>query len=238
MIPKNNRLLCFADRFLLAAHPTLRATGLPLLLFLASAASAATINFDGLNASSGDIVLDTVSPYQGFDWTNFSVYTTAPGFPGFNNGIVSPPNAAYGGGDNLGVATPSYISSPSGGFNFISADLGSGWYNGLNLTVEGLSNGSEKFSKTVTVNTAAAQLFTFDFTDINSLEFLTSATSSTSDPYGCGASGCSQFTIDNITITPSTGPPPPKTPEPATYLLTTLGIGAVLLVRRIAAAMG
>jgi hypothetical protein len=32
-------------------------------------------------AFSGHISLDAISPYQGFTWTNFSVYTNTPGNP-------------------------------------------------------------------------------------------------------------------------------------------------------------
>ena len=76
-----------------------------LLLFLVDAvpAQATIVNFDDIDASAGDVSLDAVSPYQGFTWSNFFAYTAAPGFPGFNNGIVSHPNAAYTGGDELGV---------------------------------------------------------------------------------------------------------------------------------------
>lgn len=201
------------------------------LLIPMSRGGATTITFDDLNASSGDIILDTISPYHGLTWTNFSAYTGTPGFPGYNNGIVSSPNAAYGGGDNLGSPTPSYIASASD-FNFVSAYFGSGWYDGLDLTVEGLLNGTVRDSKTLTVSTTGAQSVTFNFTGIKSLEFFTAATASTTDPYGCGPSGCSQFTIDNLTITPSSGPPPPSVPEPATWAASLLGIAAIAALRR------
>jgi hypothetical protein len=52
------------------------------------------MNFDDptRDTASGIVSLDTIiPPYQEFTWTNFSAYTAIPGFPGFNNGIVSNP---------------------------------------------------------------------------------------------------------------------------------------------------
>lgn len=68
-----------------------------LLLSQISLASAAIVTFDDLDASGGDLILDTISPYQGFTWTNFSAYTSIPGFPGFNNNIAFQNNATYSG---------------------------------------------------------------------------------------------------------------------------------------------
>ncbi len=127
------------------------------------------INFDDINASSSDVPLDGLGSYQGLNWTNFSASTSVPGFPGYNNGIVSSQNAAYTAGDAFGSPIVSSIARTNG-FDFTSAWLGSGWYDGLNVTLNGLSNGSQEFTQTVTVNTEAPQLFTFDFMDITELD--------------------------------------------------------------------
>jgi hypothetical protein len=200
-------------------------------------ATAAVIGFDDLDATAGDIILDNLNPYQGFTWTNFSVYTYAPGFPGFNNGIVSAPNAAYTVGDALGSSIVSTITAASS-FDFISAYLGSGWYDGMNVTVDGLLNGTQEFSQTVTVNTEASQLFTFNFNDITELDIFSQVTASTSDPYGCGPSGCSQITLDDLTFAPSSGgppppPPPPSStvPEPTSLVLMGLGLAGFSFLR-------
>src|SRR5579862_684022 len=126
-----------------------------IVIFADGRATASVVNFDDIDASGGDVILDTLSPYQGFDWTNFSVYTNTPDFTGFNNGIVSSPNAAYTSGDSLGSPIVSTISSTSA-FDFVSAYLGAGWYDGLNVTVEGFDGATQDFSKTVTVNTSGA----------------------------------------------------------------------------------
>ena len=200
------------------------------VVFLAALPAAATvINFDDIDASGADVILDTLSPYQGLDWTNFSVYTSTPGFLGFNNGIVSSPNAAYTSGDSGGSPIISTISSTSA-FDFVSAYLGSGWYDGLEVTVEGFDGATEDFSKTVTVNTSGAQLFTFNFDGIDSLEIFSTVTGSTTDPYGCGASGCSNVTLDDLTFTPSSGPPP-AVPEPSMAGVAGLGFLALAAFR-------
>jgi hypothetical protein len=200
-----------------------------LSIISASAASGATINFDDLNATAGDIVLANLNPYQGFNWMNFSVYTSTPGFPGFNNGIISAPNAAYTTGDVLGSPIVSTITA-TGDFDFVGASVGSGWYDGLSVTVNGLLNGTQAFSRTVMVNTQGAKLFTFNFDDINEVDIFSTITASTTDPYGCGPAGCSQVTLDNLTFTPSSGPPP--VPEPATLPLSVLGVLALAGLRR------
>jgi hypothetical protein len=187
-----------------------------ILVVLAASASPAfadNISFNDINASLGDVPLDGLSPYHGLTWTNVTAYTSVPGFPGFNNGIVSPPNAAYTAGDALGSPIISTISRASG-FDFTSAYLGSGWYDGLSVTLDGFTNGVQDFTRTITVDTETPQLFTFDFTDITELDIFSTSTASTTDPYGCGPSGCSQVTLDDLEVTLLNNGPPANTPEP------------------------
>jgi hypothetical protein len=192
-----------------------------LVMTISAPLSADIINFDDIDASLGDVPLDGLSPYQDLTWTKFSAYTSVPGFPGFNNGIVSPPNGAYTAGDALGAPIVSMITRAAG-FDFISADLGSGWYDGLSVTLNGLTNGVQDFSQTVTVNTSAPQLFTFDFTGITELDIFATVTGSTSDPFGCGPSGCSQVTLDDLNVRLLNLPPPSSVPEPGSFVLLSL----------------
>lgn len=213
-------------------------TVLALLLcafFGIARANADTLTFDDIDASAGDVILDYLSPYHGYTFTNFSAYTNVPGFPGYNNGIVSGPNAAYTAGDALGSPIISTISAAST-FDFDSAYLGSGWYDGLSATFVGLAGGSQLYSETVTANTTGAQLLDFTFLGIDTLEIYSSVSAATSDPYGCGPSGCSQLTLDNVTLVPDLTPPPPPppspVPEPASLILTGLGTAGALLFRK------
>jgi hypothetical protein len=200
---------------------------LGILLFAqAGTAAADTIGFDDIDASAGDVILDNLNPYHGFNFTNFSVYTGVPGFPGYNNGIISGPNAAYTAGDALGSPIVSTITAATA-FDFTSAYLGSGWYNGMGVTLIGLSGGTQVYDQSVTVNTAGAQLFTFNFTGITELDIYSTVSGATTDPYGCGPSGCSQITLDDMILTLDAVPPPPPpspVPEPASVVLTALGI--------------
>lgn len=203
------------------------------LFFIASTLpnSASTLNFDDIDASAGDVILTS---YQSYTITNFSAYTSVPGFSGFNNGIFSSPNAAYSSG----------LGSISSGttFDFTGAELGSGYYDNLQLTIEGLLGGTVYYDQTVTVSTTGAQPFSFNFKGIDKVLFTTSTTASTTDPYYCGAVGCSYFTIDDAVLTPDLGPPPappppppppPSTiPEPPAWTLLALGLLAMLPVCR------
>lgn len=190
--------------------------------------SAALINFDDLDASAGDIILDNLSPYHGFTWSNFSVYTNTPGFPGFNSSIKSSPNAAYSGGEILGSAVAGKITAPDHTFDFTGAELGSGYYDDLAVTVQGFRGSTRSYTRTLTVNTAGAQAFSFNFTGIDALVFSAATTSKTTDPYSCGPVNCTQFTLDDLNLTLDVTPPQPVVPEPGT--LACLCAGALVLV--------
>lgn len=200
----------------------LRLFSLCLCLSLTPSLFADTIGFDTIDASAGDVILTT---YQGYNFTNFSAYTAVPGFPGFNNGIVSGPNAAYS-SDNGSITSTT--------FDFTGASFGSGYYDNLSLTIQGLHGGVVYDSQTITVSTTGAQAFTFAFTGIDTLRFITGTTASTTDPYYCGSVGCSFFTIDDAMLTPDITPPPPPpppttvTPEPSSLILLALGLLAML----------
>lgn len=193
----------------------------PVIVFLFAVsnlippAQALPLNFDDLNASTGDIDLSG-SHYQGYSWSNFSAYDTTNSFFGFSNGVVSGTNAVYTGGElNSGsVISPlmgSLISSSL--FDVGGAYLAAGYYDGLDVRVEGLLNGSLLFSTTVTVSSTAAHLFTFNFTGIDQLDFFALVTANTSDPYGCGSFNCTQFTVDDLAVQThngNTGAAPPQ----------------------------
>jgi MYXO-CTERM domain-containing protein len=209
-----------------------------LLLFAVYAATPAsgdalfTVNFDDLDASAGDLDLGGVSPYHDFTWSNFFAYTSTPGFPGFNNGIVSLDNAAFSGGEIFGAATIPIVGTITAvsPFDFISGYLGAGYYDNLDVTAEGFRGGTMLFSKTVTVGTGGAQLFNFGFTGIDQLDFFGAQTSSINDPFNCGAFNCTQFTLDDATFNTSSSTSP--VPEPPAVSLLALAVFGLLAARR------
>jgi hypothetical protein len=211
----------------MAIRTTLAAI-LGLLLCISSPIpKAAVISFDDLDASAGDIDLAGISPYAGYTWTNVLAYTTTPGFPGFNNGIASGPNAAYSGGEYLGAFIEPVIGRVIGSspFSFLSAAVGSGYYDGLVVTIQGFLGGNLLFSRNVTVGTSGATVFDFGFGNIDTLAFFASTNSNTTDPFQCGPTNCTQFTIDDLVF----GPPITSVPEPGVLLLLAMGLFVAFL---------
>jgi PEP-CTERM motif len=195
--------------------------------FTSTRATAELITFDELDASSGDIPLGSVPLYQDLEWSDVSAYTTVPGFPGFSNGIVSGPTAAYGGGETFGTGLVPIVSSISSTslFDFESVWLGAGYYDDLVVTFTGLYAGTTLFTRSVTVDTLGADFFSFDFVGIDTLLIQGALGATTTDPYGCGAFNCTQFTIDSLSITPGV-------PEPSSFVLLLTGIAAAWVFRR------
>jgi hypothetical protein len=201
-----------------------------IVLCSSSIASAIAITFDDVDASAGDV---TLGSYQGLTWTNFLAYTSLDGFPGFNNGIVSPLNAAYSGGEIFGAPFTPIVGSVSSAdpFNFESAHLGAGYYDNLQVLVQGSLGGSILYSQSIVVSTTGAAFFDFAFNNIDTLIFSALAGPDTSDPFQCGGFNCTHFTLDDLTLTAATAPPPVTVPEPGSLALFGIGLAAALIRR-------
>lgn len=175
-----------------------------------AATGPVTAGFDDIDAAGGDVPL---AAYLGLNWSNIAAYTITPGFAGFDNGIVSPANGAYGGGENAGNGIEPVVSTitalPGQRFDFLGASFGAGYYDGLSLTVTGWRDGGAADTDTLLLDTTGAQAFSLNFTGLDALTFATARTAATADPYACGTFNCTQFTIDNARFVISAVPAPP-----------------------------
>jgi hypothetical protein len=95
------------------------------------------------------------------------------------------------------------------------------------VTVEGRLGGILQSSQTITVDAENVRLFSFGFTGVDELDFFSTITAATTDPFGCGSSGCSQITFDNMDF--SAAGPPMEVPEPSTALVPFSSLGLFTL---------
>lgn len=185
------------------------------LVFGTSTASATVITFDDLHAS-GQIP----NGYAGFDWSNgFETENTA-GTPNYQWGVVSPFVVAENGPDNGVFGALNVWFSSNTAFTFNSAYLTGGWNNGLHVEVKGFIGGiggTLLDDKTVIVNSLAPTLEEFNYSGVNTVEFISSGGTNA----GHGGSGA-EFVMDNVTINAS------STPEPASLTLLCVGVGIFL----------
>lgn len=211
-----------------ASRPFLVGT-IALVLSIGSvcSASATVLNFDDLSEFGVP-----PTPYNGFDFTNFTAFDGGS-VGNYPNGVVSSPYFIFSGGQS-NVAAPvdvvGTIAADSGTFIFNSVYMTYGWLPGLQVIVDGYNGASLIDTQTVTLNASAATQFTFNWTNLTSITFEGVAGTGTSDPYSCGSFNCTQFTLDNLEVN---DPVPGTTPLPATLPLSASGLGALgLLLRR------
>lgn len=178
---------------------------------LAGPASAGVITFDDRGSS-----IQALGAYQGFNWNNIS--TVAPKKVGLQNtgygrGMVSAKNVAF---NDYGDVTGS-VSLASGTFTFQSAYFTAAWIQGLKLTIVGLNDGVQKYSKTLTLTDKSPQLFAANWGGIDQLTFTTYIDD-------CTDRG-RQFVMDNFTFISGV-------PEPDTWALMIAGFGGVGMMIR------
>jgi hypothetical protein len=184
------------------------------IALIAPAAMAAPVlpvlvDFDDIDASVDVPVPDG---YRGFVWTELLVYQETPGFPGFNNGISSSPNAVYGGYSGVLNGAPGVegsISSPEP-FDFVSGIFGAGYYDDLLIQVTGFRNGIAVVGQQFVVEASlpALEVTFVGFQSVDMLKIVSQTTDSTTDPFSCGDVNCTHFTIDNLSFAPPTTPIP------------------------------
>jgi hypothetical protein len=176
-------------------------------LALPAAAAVQVLTFD-------DIALQPTQPrlmpagYGGFNWSRgFATYNTSLAYPtsGYKIGTFSPDNVAY----VFGRQT-STMSSASGLFTFFGAYMTSASIPNGSVDVKGMAAGHVLYDVTVAVSNAAARWVKLDFAGVDSVSF---------------APATDNLVLDNVTVEP--------VPEPESLALLGLGLGGLLLRRRL-----
>lgn len=178
---------------------------------LAGPACADVITFDDRGPE-----VQSLTSYKGFEWHNMSTFSNSTwGNPynGYGNGTVSQKNIAF---NDYGDVTGS-MSLASGTFTFESAYFTAAWLKGLKLTIVGLNDGVQKYTKTLTLTNKKPLLFEANWSGIDKLTFTTYIDE-------CTDKG-RQFVMDNFKFVSGV-------PEPDTWALMIAGFGGVGLMVR------
>ena len=175
---------------------------------LSAAAHATTITFDDLQ---GNIP----NGYEGFDWNNLTVEngSTRVG-TGYQPGTVSPSNIAFNDDGN-----PASITSAAP-FNLYGFYLTAAWYDGLEIVVTGLRNGTLVAGDEAELfpSATAPTLFVLNWNDIDEVEFV--STGGKLHPGYVSGSG-EEFALDNLMVD-----------EPGTWLIFCSAVAVLGLMSR------
>jgi hypothetical protein len=172
--------------------------------------AAETLNFDDL--SNGPIP----NGYGGFDWTNFGVIGQL-GSSGYTNGIVSAQNTAF----DDSAPDPASLDDTAAPFTFNGADFTAAWRDNLSLEIVGAdSHGTVIYTDNVTLNESGPTDITLNWTGLTALVFTPSGGSQAPGAQSDGV----QFVMDDATFN---APFASAAPEPETWALMLLGVGAV-----------
>lgn len=198
-------------------------------------AEAVVVTFDDIETTHGFGAVE--NGYGGLNWANFGYVNQIfhPG-SGYENGLGSGDYTAFN-----WYAQPAEVTGEL--FDFDGAFLTAAWNNGLNILIEGFSEGILRYSQNVVVNPSESSWFDFGFTGVDRVMFTSSGgvdANPNDDIVG------RNFVMDNFTyrvsdsnVTPPSPPPmlPPggnkEVPEPITVLgsLFALGFGGVFYKR-------
>lgn len=188
----------------------------PLTLLTSLACSATVVTFDDLSAgASGSLI---TNGYRSLSWSNFwcenaILFTSIHGSNGYLNGMVSPSNVAYNANGNSAE-----IDSRGTNFEFLGAYLTGAFNSNLSIEVRGFRGAAVLYDTTVIASATNATLFTFDYLDIDRLQFNAFGGQDAGFPAGDGVGG-TWFAMDNFTFE--------FIPEPSSLLLT---VGGALLL--------
>jgi hypothetical protein len=183
--------------------------GMALTAMLACEVQASKlINFDDLSGGGGVIP----DGYQALHWTNF-FYVSGISQPntGYFPATISTNNVGFN-----GAGSAAFLGSPALDSGYFTAV----WRDGLQLEVIGMRNGATVAGDdhTFTLNSTNATFLTFNYTNIDTIKFVTSGGIRNPSYSGDGT----QFAVDNLSV-----------PEPATTtVLLAFGASMVGMRRR------
>jgi hypothetical protein len=185
-------------------------------LLAASACFADIITFDDIPVPAGfNSYVPIPNGYHSFNWNNFDAFY-GPGTPhsGYAAGVVSSPNVAF----NVAGNPASFSSATQ--FTLTSAYFTGAWFDGLNITIQGLNGATVVDSTTVVVNATVPTLSSFNWTGLTEVAFASSG--GTLHPGYAGSGSGPQFVLDNLTIN--------AVPEPSSGLLTAIAVSGLVLL--------
>ena len=201
-------------------HRLVRAAA-ALTIVLASSAQAAhaqaqTLTFDDVPTNASGFNSGTFGSYQGYEFENFGVLTTSAAGTGAN--AASGTKFAYAQADGSSFI---YRNSEPG-FNLFDGFLSYRQFGAtppgpLAITVYGYRAGEASAAyQTEVLLTNSAQLFNFNFINVEEVEF------ATQDLQANGVSAV--LAVDNLRLE--------VVPEPSTVSLFAIGMGGVLMIVR------
>ncbi len=181
------------------------------------AASSAQLRAQPLSFEGGVCVNRQIqSGYGGFTWGGAAQCVVGSTIP------QSGYNTAGGGSTVLfGAFANAFSMSSTSAFNLASFNVAAAWNNNLILNVVGSLGGVQQYSSTTTLTGPyTLQTLSFNWTNIDQLDFSTSGGTNAGNVQGSGT----HVAIDDIDTT--------VVPEPATFALVGAGLVVAMVARR------
>ena len=157
--------------------------------------------------------------YGGFFWSGSARFVTSQLVPGtgFASGTIGDVSLFNDAGNDLSI-------NRDVAFNFLGAYVTAAWNNNEQVTVSGSRNGVQTFSSVIETSTTGPTYFNFNYTNIDTLVFHAQGGVNAE----LGGEG-DHIVIDNLRYSPV---PPPAVPEPSSWALLFLGLGAIAFAKK------
>ena len=162
-----------------------------------TAANLLKIKFDDLGAGTGSMP-DGYNHlfWQNMNWATGDLVAVDLGPSGYDRGVVSDRNVAFGG--NLGDVV---ITSGGGNFDFVSTYVTAAWRQGMTVDVYGSDDGVQLYHKSFVVDDLTASLLKLNFKDVDTVTFVGSGGVKDPDVLGDGT----VMVFDNVKIRAEAG---------------------------------